>query len=91
MVMLHVPALCPLIHLSTDANIIKERIKNSRKLLRSVEVGAHSLGLSQAVYSEMESVDVAHDHHQYNTNAVILVGCKVMTLHYFLLRVKLLI
>ena len=78
-------ALCPIIHLSTDDNVVKEKIKNSRKLLKSLDIGSHSLELSQAVYTEMETVDVAHNHHQYNTNAVILVGCKVR--HYLFLDI----
>ena len=45
--------------------------------MKSIDIGSHSLDLCQAVYTEMETVDVAHNHHQYNTNAVILVGCKV--------------
>ena len=32
------PALFPLIHLSTDAGVIKEKKANSRKMTRSVEV-----------------------------------------------------
>lgn len=66
--------------MSTDDNVVKEKIKNSRKLLKSLDIGSHSLELSQAVYTEMETVDVAHNHQQYNTNAVILVGCKVRPL-----------
>ena len=69
--------MCPIIHISTDDNVVKEKTKNSRKLLKSIDIGSHSLELNQAVYTEMETVDVAHNHHQYNTNAIILVGCKV--------------
>ena len=67
--------------MSTDENVVKEKIRNSRKLLKSLDIGSHSLELSQAVYTEMETVDVAHNHHQYNTNAVILVGCKVRSVN----------
>ena len=73
----NISALCPIIHLTTDDNVVKEKRQNSRKLMKSVDIGSHSLELCQAVYTEMETVDVAHNHHQYNTNAVILVGCKV--------------
>ena len=66
--------------MTTDDNVVKEKIKNSRKLMKSIDIGSHSLDLCQAVYTEMETVDVAHNHHQYNTNAVILVGCKVRDL-----------
>ena len=75
-------ALCPIIHLSTDDNVVKEKTKNSRKLLKSIDIGSHSLELTQAVYTEMETVDVAHNHHQYNTNAIILVGCKASPIQF---------
>ena len=45
--------------------------------MKSFEVGSHSLQISQAVFEEFDSVDVARDADEYNTNAIILVGCKV--------------
>ena len=71
-------ALFPIIHLNSDEAVIKEKKSNPRKLMRSVEAGRGvSLTLSQAVFEEHDNVDVAHNADHYNTNAIILVGCKV--------------
>ena len=50
--------------------------------MKSINIHGSSLSLSQAVYSEIDMVDVDHGHHgdhgdHYNTNAVIILGCKV--------------
>lgn len=70
-------ALFPIIHLSSDTGALKEKKSNPRKLMKSLEIGSHSLQISQAVFEEFDSVDVARDADEYNTNAIILVGCKV--------------
>ena len=46
-----------------------------------VQVGGHQeLGVSQGVFTTLDNVDVARDgrQHHYDTNAVIMVGCKVL-------------
>ena len=42
--------------------------------------GHQELGVSQGVFTTLDNVDVARDgrHHHYDTNAVIMVGCKVL-------------
>ena len=68
----------PIIHLTSDAGVLKEKKSNPRKLMKNFDLGGHSLQMSQAVFEEFDSVDVANDSRdQYNTNAIILVGCKV--------------
>ena len=70
-------ALFPIIHLNSDEGVIKDKKANSRKLMKNLDTHGHSQSVSQAIFTEMDSVDVAKDGHKYNTNAVILVGCKV--------------
>jgi len=72
-------ALFPIIHLSSDVGVIKERVENSRRLTKSLLVGGITLGINQAVYSEQDQVDVANKSgKQYDTNSIILVGYKVL-------------
>ena len=63
-------ALYPLLHLSTETHDVK-------KLAKTVSTSSGVLSISQAVYAELDTVDVAGEHHRYDTNSVILVGCKV--------------
>ena len=70
-------ALFPIIHLNSDEVVVKDKKANSRKLMKNLDTHGHSQSVSQAIFTEMDSVDVAKDGHKYNTNAVILVGCKV--------------
>jgi len=72
-------ALFPIIHLTSDMNVIRERVENSRKLSKSLVVGGTTVGINQAVFSEQDQVDVANKNgKQYDTNSIILVGCKVL-------------
>ena len=45
--------------------------------MKNLDIHGHTQSVSQAIFTEMDAVDVARDGHKYNTNAVILVGCKV--------------
>ena len=63
-------ALYPLLHLSTETHDV-------RKLAKSVNTSSGPLPISQAVYAELDAVDVAGERVRYDTNSVILVGCKV--------------
>ena len=49
-------ALFPIIHLTTDVNMIRERVENTRKLSKSLVVGGASVGINQAVFSEQDQV-----------------------------------
>lgn len=71
-------ALFPIIHLNSDEVVVKDKKANSRKLMKNLDTHGHSQSVSQAIFTEMDSVDVAKDGHKYNTNAVILVGCKIL-------------
>ena len=73
----YILALFPIIHLNSDEGVVKEKKTNSRKLMKSLDIHGHTQSVSQAIFTEMDAVDVARDGHKYNTNAVILVGCKV--------------
>ena len=49
-------ALYPILHLSTDIGMIRERVENSRKLAKSLVLGGSELRVNQAVYAEHEQV-----------------------------------
>ena len=71
------PALYPILHLSSDNREIQEKIDHPKKLLKSLSISGENVTLNQAVYKEMESMDIAKDGSQYSTNSIILLGCKV--------------
>ena len=64
-------ALYPLLHLTSE-------IGETKKLAKTVNTSSGALAISQAVYKELDAVDVAGEHVRYDTNSVILVGCKVV-------------
>ena len=53
-------ALFPIIHLTSDVNVIRERVENSRKLSKSLVVGGTTLGINQAVFSEQDQVSLTN-------------------------------
>ena len=67
-------ALYPIIHLTPHT-------AEARRLVNSINTTVGPLAISQAVYTELDTVDVAGGHSRYDTNSIILVGCKVFFSH----------
>ena len=66
-------ALYPIIHLTPHTT-------EARRLANTVNSSSGPLAISQAVYTELDTVDIAGEQpgSRYDTNSIILVGCKVV-------------
>jgi len=73
-------ALFPVVHVSTDAREIRAREDKSSALDRTLVLPGHmKVGLNQGVYIEQDQDDLGDGkHRRHTTNAIILVGCKVL-------------
>ena len=66
-------ALYPIIHLTPHTG-------EARRLANTINTSSGPLAISQAVYTELDTVDIAGERSgsRYDTNSIILVGCKVV-------------
>ena len=65
-------ALYPVLHLTTETT-------EARRLVKTVNTSSGTIPISQAIYTELDAVDVAGEQARYDTNSIILVGCKVVS------------
>ena len=65
-------ALYPILHLTPHTT-------EARRLANTINTATGPLAISQAVYTELDTVDVAGEQERYDTNSIILVGCKVVS------------
>ena len=64
-------ALYPILHLTSHTT-------EARRLANTINTPTGTLAISQAVYTELDTVDVAGEQARYDTNSIILVGCKIL-------------
>ena len=64
-------ALYPILHLTSHTT-------EARRLANTINTPTGTLSISQAVYTELDTVDVAGEQARYDTNSIILVGCKIL-------------
>jgi len=75
-------ALFPIIHMATDSGTIKELSEHPRKISKNIVInGSLTSSVSQAIYREVDQIDVAQSSgKEYTTNYIIFLGCKVLEL-----------